>query len=52
MAAASKVLVADDDDFLMTWAFCLRTSAGVRMKQETASAVAEAALWSKGVGRV
>ena len=51
MAAASKAVLEDDDDFLMTCAFCLRTSAGVRMKQETASAVAEAALWRSGVGR-
>lgn len=32
-------------------AFCLRTSAGVRMKQETSSAVLEAAVWAMGCGR-
>jgi len=33
------------------WAFCLMTSAGVRMAQETSSARDEAAAWMTGVGR-
>lgn len=33
------------------WAFCLMTSAGVRMAQETSSAREEAAAWMAGVGR-
>ena len=32
-------------------AFCLMTSAGVRMAQETSSAREEAAAWITGVGR-
>lgn len=32
------------------WAFCFRTSAGVRMKQETSSAVEDARAWRMGVG--
>ena len=36
--------------FLRIWAFCLITSAGVRIVQEIASARAEAVLWIKGVG--
>ena len=35
----------------MTWAFCLMTSAGVRMAQETSSARAEAEAWMIGWGR-
>lgn len=31
-------------------AFCFKTSAGVRIKHDTSSAVAEAALWMKGWG--
>lgn len=31
-------------------AFCLRTSAGVRIKQDTSSASADAALWMIGCG--
>lgn len=31
-------------------AFCLSTSAGVRMKHDTNSAVADAALWMNGWG--
>lgn len=38
-------------DRVIIWAFCLRTSAGVRMKQETSSAVLEAKVWVRGVGR-
>lgn len=30
------------------WAFCLITSAGVRMAQETSSAMEEAAEWIRG----
>lgn len=33
-----------------TWAFCLRTSAGVRMRQETSSPVEEARAWRMGRG--
>jgi hypothetical protein len=33
------------------WAFCLMTSAGVRMAQDTNSAREEAAAWMTGVGR-
>lgn len=33
------------------WAFCLMTSAGVRMAQDTSSAREEAAAWITGVGR-
>ncbi len=32
-------------------AFCLITSAGVRMAQETSSAREDAAAWMRGVGR-
>lgn len=32
-------------------AFCFRTSAGVRIRQETSSAVLEARVWDSGVGR-
>lgn len=39
--------VLDDETIC---AFCLITSAGVRMAQETSSAVDEAAAWSKGTG--
>ena len=31
-------------------AFCFNTSAGVKMKQETSSAIADAALWMNGSG--
>lgn len=34
------------------WAFCLITSAGVRMAQETSSAIEEAALCCRGAGRM
>lgn len=33
------------------WAFCLMTSAGVRMAQETHSAREEERAWVSGVGR-
>jgi hypothetical protein len=33
------------------WAFCLMTSAGVRMAQETSSAIEDAAEWMIGWGR-
>ena len=35
----------------MICAFCLRTSAGVRIRQEMASAKEEAVAWRSGVGR-
>ena len=40
----------DEEDFLTICAFCLRTSAGVRMKHETSSAMEEEAEWIRGVG--
>ena len=40
----------DEEDFLTICAFCLRTSAGVRMRQETSSPVEEAREWVIGVG--
>lgn len=36
---------------VIIWAFCFRTSAGVRIRQETSSAVLEATVWDRGVGR-
>lgn len=39
-----------EEGFRTIWAFCLRTSAGVRMKQATSSAVEEARAWRRGVG--
>ena len=51
VAFPSKAWVeALEEDFLTICAFCLRTSAGVRMKQETSSAMEEAAEWMTGVG--
>ena len=50
MALPSKAWVEEDAERRTTWAFCLRTSAGVRMRQETSSPMAEAAEWMKGVG--
>lgn len=38
------------DEDTTTCAFCFRTSAGVRMKQETHSAREEEMAWTKGVG--
>lgn len=47
----SKVLVgAEEEDFCTICAFCLRTSAGVRMKHDTSSAMEEAAEWMIGRG--
>lgn len=34
-----------------TWAFCFRTSAGVRIAQETISPREEERAWIRGVGR-
>ena len=45
------VEVVDDDDFWTIWAFCLRTSAGVRIRQEISSAVEEDRELIIGVGR-
>lgn len=42
---------AAGDRAVIICAFCLRTSAGVRMKQETDSAMEEAMPWMTGVGR-
>ena len=50
VALPSKACVEAELDFLTTCAFCLRTSAGVRMKQETSSATDEAAECINGVG--
>ena len=51
MAVLSKALVgAEEEDFCTICAFCLRTSAGVRMKQDTSSAMEEAAEWIIGMG--
>ena len=50
VAFLSKALEDDEADFFTIWAFCLRTSAGVRMKQETSSPIQEAAEWIKGAG--
>ena len=47
---AEEVLGDLSDIFWTICAFCLSTSAGVRMKQETSSAVPEAAAWTSGVG--
>ena len=41
---------AEEEVFLMICAFCLRTSAGVRIRQETASAREEDVAWRRGVG--
>ena len=40
--------VCDEDETI--WAFCLITSAGVRMAQETSSAREDEALWISGWG--
>ena len=40
----------EEGDFLMICAFCFRTSAGVRIRQETASAREEAVACRRGVG--
>lgn len=52
MAAPSNAWVVDEEDEPRTTicAFCFRTSAGVRMKQETSSPVEEAAAWRIGRG--
>lgn len=51
MAAVSKALErAEEEDFCTIWAFCLSTSAGVRMKHDTSSAREEAAEWIIGRG--
>lgn len=60
MALPSNTLVrvavaaaAEEDalDLLTICAFCLRTSAGVRIKHETSSPVDEAREWVMGTGR-
>ena len=52
VAVPSKALVGVVEEvFLTICAFCLRTSAGVRMRQETSSPVEEARAWATGVGR-
>ena len=52
VALPSKALVGvDEEDFLTICAFCLRTSAGVRIRHETSSPVDEAREWAIGVGR-
>ena len=50
MAFPSKACVEAQLDFLTICAFCLSTSAGVSMKQETNSPTDEAAACIKGVG--
>ena len=53
MALPSKILLEDgtccERDTI--WAFCLRTSTGVRIKQDTSSPVEEAIEWAIGVGK-
>ena len=49
-AFVESSLVADELSFLKTWAFCLMTSAGVRIVHEIASAMAEAVACIRGVG--
>lgn len=54
VALPSKTLLPLDGpvlDFRTICAFCLRTSAGVRMKQETSSPVEEAIECTIGVGK-
>ena len=50
VAFPSKAFVDAFEDFLTIWAFCLRTSAGVRIRQETSSPIDEAAEWMTGMG--
>ena len=50
VALPSKALVDAEADRLTTCAFCLRTSAGVRMKHETSSPIEDATEWITGVG--
>ena len=39
------------DPALTIWAFCLMTSAGVRMAQETSSASDDAPAWTTAIGK-
>ena len=50
VALPSKALTDVEGDRLTTCAFCLRTSAGVRMKHDTSSPIEDATEWMTGVG--